>query len=112
MSKPPEHHDGKAPLLSERFDRALEMAHRLHGRQKRKGCDVPYIAHLLSVAGIVLEAGGDENAAIAALLHDAVEDQGGQPTLAEIRKAFGDEVAEIVMGCTDADTIPKPPWRE
>jgi GTP pyrophosphokinase len=111
MTKPPKQQDGKC-LLSERFDRALGMAHRLHGSQKRKGCDVPYIAHLLAVAAIVLEAGGDENTAIAALLHDAVEDQGGQATLAEIRKEFGDEVAEIVMGCTDSDTIPKPPWRE
>jgi GTP pyrophosphokinase len=100
------------PLLSERFDRAVLMAHRLHGTQKRKGCEVPYVAHLLSVAGIVLEAGGDENAAIAALLHDAVEDQGGQATLTLIRREFGDEVAEIVMGCSDADTIPKPPWPE
>ncbi len=101
-----------APLLSPRFERALALANRLHARQKRKGTDIPYIAHLMTVAGLVLEAGGDEDMAIGALLHDAVEDQGGKPTLRMIRKRFGKRVADIVAGCTDSDTDPKPPWRE
>ena len=102
----------EAPLLSLRFERALVLANRLHARQKRKGTNVPYIAHLITVAGLVLEAGGDEDMAIAALLHDAVEDQGGRPTLRMIRKKFGRRVADIVAGCTDSDAVPKPPWRE
>lgn len=78
----------------------------------RKGSDLPYVGHLLGVASIVLEEGGDEDQAIAALLHDAVEDQGGLPLLEDVRKRFGDRVASIVEGCTDAVTNPKPPWRE
>jgi GTP pyrophosphokinase len=101
-----------AALLSPRFERALVLANRLHARQKRKGTEIPYVAHLMTVAGMVLEAGGDEDMAIAALLHDAVEDQGGQPTLRKIRKMFGKRVAEIVAGCTDSDAVPKPPWRQ
>lgn len=101
----------EAALLSPRFERALVLANRLHARQKRKGTDVPYVAHLMTVSGMVLEAGGDEDMAIAALLHDAVEDQGGKPTLRMIRKKFGKRVADIVAGCTDSDTVPKPPWR-
>jgi len=101
-----------AALLSPRFERALLLANRLHARQKRKGTDVPYVAHLMTVAGMVLEAGGDEDMAIAALLHDAVEDQGGLPTLRMIRKKFGKRVADIVAGCTDSDAVPKPPWRQ
>ena len=98
--------------LTARFTRAVDYAARLHARQKRKGTERPYLAHLLGVASIVLEHGGDEDAAIAALLHDAVEDQGGRPRLGEIRRKFGARVARIVDGCTDAYTIPKPPWRE
>ena len=101
----------KHPKLSDRFSDALVYTTALHVRQRRKGTDVPYIAHLLGVTAIVLEDGGDEDEAIAALLHDAVEDQGGKPTLAVIRERFGERVADIVLGCTDADTIPKPPWR-
>lgn len=97
--------------LSTRFDRALQLAHDLHRRQPRKKSDVPYIAHLLAVTAIVLENGGDEDTAIAALLHDAVEDQGGQPTLDRIRREFGERVARIVYECSDADGEPKPPWR-
>ena len=97
--------------LSTRFDRALQLAHDLHRRQPRKKSDVPYIAHLLAVTAIVLENGGDEDTAIAALLHDAVEDQGGQPTLSVICREFGERVARIVYECTDADGEPKPPWR-
>ncbi|MGH9556998.1 MAG: HD domain-containing protein [Terriglobales bacterium] len=102
----------ESPLLSPRFERALVLANRLHARQKRKGTDIPYIAHLMTVAGLVLEAGGDEDMAIAALLHDAVEDQGGKPTLRMIREKFGKRVAGIVAGCTDSDAVPKPPWRQ
>ena len=99
-------------ILTARFRQALAYAAELHEKQVRKGGDVPYVAHLLSVAGIVLEYGGDEGEAIAALLHDAVEDQGGAPIRDEIRARFGDRVAAIVDGCTDADTQPKPPWRQ
>ena len=98
--------------LSPRFEEALVYATRLHNGQYRKGTSVPYVAHLLSTAGIALEYGADEDEAIAALLHDAVEDQGGAATLEEIRRRFGDRVAEIVAGCSDSDTIPKPPWQE
>ena len=101
-----------APLLGSRFEEALLYAIRLHARQRRKGTSIPYAAHLLAVSAIVLEDGGDEDQAIAALLHDAVEDQGGRPVLEQIRSRFGDRVAAIVEGCTDAEVIPKPPWRE
>jgi (p)ppGpp synthase/HD superfamily hydrolase len=97
--------------LSSRFDRALQLAHDLHREQPRKRADHPFIAHLLAVTAIVLENGGDEDTAIAALLHDAVEDQGGRPTLELIRREFGDRVASIVLECTDAEGEPKPPWR-
>lgn len=100
------------PRLGERFDEALRYAATLHRTQTRKGEDgVPYIGHLLSVAGLVIEGGGTETQAIAGLLHDAVEDQGGAPTLAAIREKFGDEVADIVSECSDTDEVPKPPWR-
>ena len=98
--------------LSNRFEQALVYAHTLHREQRRKGSNIPYISHLLSVAALVLENGGDEDEAIAALLHDAVEDQGGETTREVILHMFGERVTEIVDGCTDADTIPKPPWRE
>ncbi|TCS62460.1 HD domain-containing protein [Varunaivibrio sulfuroxidans] len=98
--------------LTEKFEDALSMAARLHGDQKRKGTDIPYLSHLMAVAAIVLENGGDENEAIAALLHDAVEDQGGAPVLVRIRERFGDDVADIVASCSDTDVTPKPPWRE
>ena len=99
-------------MLSKHFDKALSYASELHREQTRKGTDIPYVSHLLAVAGLVIEAGGTENEAIAALLHDAVEDQGGAPILDEIRRIFGDEVAEIVDGCSDTDQEPKPPWRQ
>jgi len=99
------------PPLSDRFYAALDYAARLHGGQQRKGTAVPYVSHLMAVASLVLEHGGDEDEAIAALLHDAVEDQGGRETAADIDARFGRRVAEIVAGCTDADTQPKPPWR-
>lgn len=100
------------PLLTSRFEEALVYAARLHANQVRKGSDVPYISHLLAVTALVIEDGGDEDQAIAALLHDAVEDQGGYKTLAEIRRLYGGHVAEIVEALTDAFTNPKPPWRE
>src|SRR6266545_3474018 len=96
--------DFDAPSLSTRFEEALVLATRLPGLQRRKGTDVPYVAHLLGVASLVLEGGGDEDQAIAALLHDAVEDQGGPRTLEEIRRRFGDRVAGIVEGCTATAT--------
>jgi (p)ppGpp synthase/HD superfamily hydrolase len=98
--------------LGARFRRALVYAARIHANQFRKGTTSPYTAHLLGVASIVLTHGGDEDEAIAALLHDAVEDQGGKPRLRDIGMKFGVRVARIVAGCTDADTEPKPPWLE
>jgi (p)ppGpp synthase/HD superfamily hydrolase len=98
--------------LGPRFERALLFATRKHASQTRKATAVPYIAHLLSVAGLVLEAGGDEDLAIAALLHDVVEDCGGAPMLQEVRRRFGKRVAHVVDGCTDTDLDPKPPWRQ
>ncbi len=97
-------------VVSQRFIHALSYAAQLHARQIRKRTERPYIGHLLGVASIVIEYGGDEEMAIAALLHDAVEDQGGLPRLREIRKKFGKRVAHIVDGCTDAYTEPKAPW--
>lgn len=98
--------------LSSRFEDALVYATRLHASQVRKGSGVPYTTHLLGTVSIALEYGADEDQAIAALLHDAVEDQGGAPRLEKIRERFGERVAQIVAGCTDAWSIPKPPWRE
>jgi (p)ppGpp synthase/HD superfamily hydrolase len=97
--------------LSPLFSEALNYATEVHRNQSRKGSGVPYISHLLAVCAIVLEYGGNEIEAIAALLHDAPEDQGGRERLAEIRAKFGEPVAAIVAGCTDAWTEPKPPWR-
>ena len=99
------------PMLGERFDQALLYAGRLHARQVRKGTRIPYVAHLLAVTSIVLENGGDEDEAIAALLHDAVEDQGGASVRREIEARFGPRVAAIVEGCSDSQVVPKPPWR-
>ncbi|PSO47703.1 MAG: phosphohydrolase [Cyanobacteria bacterium SW_9_44_58] len=98
--------------LSFRFDRALTFASELHREQVRKGSNVPYMTHLLGVCSLVLEYGGDEDCAIAALLHDAIEDQGGIATRDKIFRDFGERVTAIVEACTDADEIPKPPWRE
>lgn len=98
--------------LTSRFEEALVYASRLHARQTRKASGTPYVAHLLGVAALVIEDGGDEDEAIAALLHDAIEDQGGDTARQEIRRRFGENVTSIVDGCTDAETIPKPPWRD
>lgn len=97
--------------LGSRFKEAFLFAAEKHATQTRKKTDVPYIAHLMSVAALVLEAGAGEDEAVAALLHDVVEDCGGYPVLEEIRERFGPRVAKIVEGCTDAYTIPKPPWK-
>jgi len=102
----------RSPKLGRRFEQALLFASRKHAKQQRKGTGVPYISHLLSVAGLVLEAGGDENLAIAALLHDVVEDCGGAKMSREVRRRFGQRVAHVVDGCTDTDLDPKPPWRQ
>jgi (p)ppGpp synthase/HD superfamily hydrolase len=102
--------------FGEKFERALSFASRLHRGQKRKGTDVPYLSHLLAVAAIAIEHGASEDEAIAALLHDSIEDQaaahGGAAGLrGELRQKFGDAVLAIVDGCTDAETTPKPPWQ-
>jgi (p)ppGpp synthase/HD superfamily hydrolase len=98
--------------LGARFLRAFNFAAEKHSGQTRKASTIPYIAHLMGVASLVLEFGGDEDLAIAALLHDVVEDCGGAPMLKEVRRRFGPRVAKIVEGCTDSDSYPKPPWRE
>jgi GTP pyrophosphokinase len=98
--------------LGPRFQRAFEFAAKQHAGQTRKASTIPYIAHLMGVASLVFEAGGDEDLAIAALLHDVVEDCGGAPMLEQIRRRFGSRVAKIVDGCTDAYGLPKPPWHD
>jgi (p)ppGpp synthase/HD superfamily hydrolase len=97
--------------LGKRFDDALLHALSLHRKQQRKGNNVPYAAHLLGTAGLVLDFGGDEAQAMAALLHDAAEDHGGRPRLAKIRKRFGADVARMVEDCTDTFEKEKPEWR-
>jgi (p)ppGpp synthase/HD superfamily hydrolase len=98
--------------LTERFDEAVRYAREVHATQTRKGTSTPYIAHLIGVSSIVLDDGGDEDEAIAALLHDAAEDQGGRSRLADIRSRFGDAVARIVEDCTDSWETPKKAWAE
>ena len=103
------------PLLTDRFDRALHYATHHHARQLRKGTPIPYAAHLLAAASLVLEMHGDEDEAIGALLHDVVEDGGGQNALREIEAAFGPKVAQIVLD--NSDSVPaegeeKPRWYE
>jgi (p)ppGpp synthase/HD superfamily hydrolase len=102
-------------MLTERFDNALTYASWVHGGQKRKGTKIPYISHLLTVASIVLENGGNEDEAIAALLHDAAEDQGGVARLDDIRSRFGEPIAQIVEACSDSlveDSSDKAPWHQ
>jgi (p)ppGpp synthase/HD superfamily hydrolase len=98
-------------MLGRRFTEALSLAAELHATQSRKASGVPYVSHVLAVASLVIEQGGTEDEAIAALLHDAAEDCGGEPTLARIGRDFGPNVAAIVLGCSDTTTQPKPPWR-
>ena len=105
--------------LSPRFEDALVMATQLHAgqmrkgtkEQKRNGTEIPYVSHLLGVSSLVLELGGTEDQAIAGLLHDAVEDQGGLKTLEKVTEHLGSDVADIVDHCTDAYEEPKPEWR-
>jgi (p)ppGpp synthase/HD superfamily hydrolase len=104
--------DVPPPPLGPRFRDALQFASEAHATQRRKGKSTPYIAHLLAVAALVIENGGDEDTAIAALLHDAVEDQGGRAMLERIQVRFGAKVAGIVEECSDTDVVPKPPWVE
>ncbi len=98
--------------LSEKFEEALIYATRAHGDQIRKKTRIPYVAHILGVTAIALEYAANETQAIGALLHDTVEDCGGAERLHDIREKFGDEVADIVDGCTDTYETPKPPWLE
>ena len=98
--------------LGPRFEDALAYAARVHADHTRKQSGVPYVSHLLSVCALVLEDGGDEDEAVAALLHDAVEDRGGAERLADIERRFGPRVAAIVDACSDTDQDPKPPWRQ
>jgi (p)ppGpp synthase/HD superfamily hydrolase len=104
------------PLTTtDRFAAAMTYAHQVHHGQRRKGTGIPYMAHILGVAALALEYGADEEEAIAALLHDAAEDGGGEARLAEIRARFGDIVGDIVLGCSDSlveDPEDKLPWRE
>ncbi len=99
-------------ILKKRFLDALIYAAKLHAGQTRRGTEIPYISHLMGVASIALEYGADKDEAIAAVLHDAIEDQGGAQTREEIRMRFGDRVVAIVDGCTDSEIQPKPPWKE
>jgi (p)ppGpp synthase/HD superfamily hydrolase len=100
------------PRLTGRFLAALDLASEVHGGQRRKGTEIPYVAHLLVVTGLVLEDGGDEDEAIAAMLHDAVEDGGGRPLLDRIARDFGGRVAGIVEACSDTvDEQDQDPWR-
>ncbi len=100
---------------SARVSEALTLAAVLHAEQPRKGTSIPYLSHLVAVAALVMEDGGDEDEVIAALLHDAVEDQGGAATAEVIRKQFGDRVADVVVECSDAvpeEAHEKLPWHE
>ena len=100
------------PVLGERFIQAVAYAVELHGGQARKATPIPYVTHLLAVCSLVLEDGGTEDEAIAALLHDGPEDQGGQAVLDQIGRRFGPEVAAMVDGLSDTLEDPKPPWRD
>ena len=96
--------------FSDKFTNALSFTATLHNGQLRKGTQIPYISHLLSVSVIVMRNGGDEEQVIAALLHDSVEDQGGITLLSDIESKFGARVAKIVRQCSDSFEKPKPPW--
>lgn len=99
-------------IYTDRFSHALGWAHDLHQSQTRKQNGIPYVSHLLAVAAMVIEQGGDEDTAIAALLHDAVEDQGGAESRREIRLRYGERVTSLVDMVTETDLDPKPPWKE
>jgi (p)ppGpp synthase/HD superfamily hydrolase len=104
------------PPLTDRFARAFTLAWEVHGRQLRKKTGIPYMAHVMSVCALALAHGADEDVAIAALLHDTVEDsRDGAATHRRIAAEFGERAARIVMACSDAIAVPgapKPPWRE
>jgi (p)ppGpp synthase/HD superfamily hydrolase len=100
-----------AAQYSDRLIEALAVAARLHARQQRKGSGVPYLSHLLGTCSIALDYGADEDEAIAALLHDAIEDVEPVEEARAAVAAFGGRVLHIVEGCTDTDVHPKPPWR-
>jgi len=102
--------DIPSPLLTNRFTDAIDFALVAHCAQVRKGTRIPYLSHLLAVASLVIEHDGDEDAAIAAVLHDAPEDQGGWAMVEQIRARFGEGVATIVEACTDTFDQPKPDW--
>ena len=97
-------------MNSPRFRHAFDYAATLHAADVRKGARIPYLSHLLEVCAIVLRYGGNEDAAIAAFLHDAAEDHGGKPRLVDIQRNFGKTVASIVEECTDSTTTPKQSW--
>jgi (p)ppGpp synthase/HD superfamily hydrolase len=103
---------GAPPRLTDRFDTAVSLAREVHGGERRSGTGIPFMAHLLVVTGLVFEDGGDEDEAVAAMLHDAVE-EGGPALLERIEHTFGARVAEIVAGCSDnLDEIGNEPWVE
>lgn len=109
----PKPRKGPPASLTDCFLAAVSLASEVHGTQRRLGTEIPYLAHLLVVAGLVLEDGGDESDAVAAMLHDAVEDGGGRAMLERIRQQFGMRVASIVEGCSDSlDPDDARPWRE
>ena len=97
------------PLLSNQFAKAFRFALKAHGTQTRKGTTIPYVSHVMAVASLVLDYGGSETQAVAALLHDTVEDCG--VTYRRLKREFGAAVTRIVKDCTDAETFPKPPWK-
>lgn len=106
--------DTATPMLGARFAEALVFAHEVHRHDVRKGSGTPYVSHLLAVCALTLELGGTEDEAIAALLHDAAEDHGGEAMLDEIAERFGTDVADIVRGLSDSlteDAENKAPWR-
>lgn len=98
-------------MLSPRYEAALRYAFACHADQFRKESSIPYMSHVLAVSSLVMEHGGDEDEAIAGLLHDVIEDAGGDARRDELRGQFGPRVLAIVEGCTDTDLVPKPPWR-
>src|SRR3974390_950283 len=105
--------EGVPPALTEPFLAAVALAQEAHGHVRRSGTEVPYLAHLLVVTGLVIEDGGDEDQAIAAMLHDTVEDGGGRAMLERINRSFGARVATIVEGCSDTvDLDPSESWIE
>src|SRR5512140_425498 len=104
-----------ATKLTDRFIDAVRYANDAHAEQTRKGTGMPYISHVLAVASFVLDEGGDQDSAIAALLHDVPEDdvrRAPRESLEDIRRRFGDKVAHIVEGCTDSWERPKKPWSD